>query len=147
MILQQYGESLAYYVGELNKKPYNYKAHIAPHDITTRELGTGKSRLEVASELGLNFEVAPKLEVDHGIESVRNTLPNCWFDRIRCKMGIESLKQYKKVFDDKNQVFKNKPHHNWASHGADAFRYGCVGEAPERTDWAREINVDTRYII
>ena len=145
--LETNGESLAYYVSELNKKPYNYSAHIAPHDITTRELGTGKSRLEVASELGLNFEVAPKLEVDHGIESVRNTLPNCWFDRIRCKHGIESLKQYKKVFDDKNQVFKNKPHHNWASHGADAFRYGCVGEAPDRTDWAKEINIDTRYII
>ena len=141
------GESLAYYVSKLNEKPYNYGAHIAPHDIVTRELGTGKSRLEVAAELGLNFEVAPKLEVDHGIESVRNTLPNCWFDRIRCKQGIEALKQYKKVFDDKNQVFKNKPHHNWASHGSDAFRYGCVGEAPERTDWAKDINVDTRYII
>ena len=141
------GESLAYYVSKLNEKPYNYGAHIAPHDIVTRELGTGKSRLEVAAELGLNFEVAPKLEVDHGIESVRNTLPNCWFDRIRCKQGIESLKQYKKVFDDKNQVFKNKPHHNWASHGSDAFRYGCVGEAPERSDWAKDINVDTRYII
>jgi|TARA_R100001480_G_scaffold6760_2_gene14100 phage terminase large subunit len=141
------GESLAYYVSKLNEKPYNYGAHIAPHDIVTRELGTGKSRLEVAAELGLNFEVAPKLEVEHGIESVRNTLPNCWFDRIRCKQGIEALKQYKKVFDDKNQVFKNKPHHNWASHGSDAFRYGCVGEAPERTDWAKDINVDTRYII
>ncbi len=141
------GESLAFYVSKLNEKPYNYGAHIAPHDIVTRELGTGKSRLEVAAELGLNFEVAPKLEVDHGIESVRNTLPNCWFDRIRCKQGIESLKQYKKVFDDKNQVFKNKPHHNWASHGSDAFRYGCVGETPERTDWAKDINVDTRYII
>ena len=104
--LETNGESLAYYVGELNKKPYSYSAHIAPHDITTRELGTGKSRLEVASELGLDFEVAPKLEVDHGIESVRNTLPNCWFDRIRCKHGIESLKQYKKVFDDKNRCLK-----------------------------------------
>ena len=84
--LETNGESLAYYVSELNKKPYNYSAHIAPHDITTRELGTGKSRLEVASELGLDFEVAPKLEVDHGIESVRNTLPNCWFVRIKFLM-------------------------------------------------------------
>jgi phage terminase large subunit len=129
------GESLAFYVSKLNEKPYTYGAHIAPHDIVTRELGTGKSRLEVSAELGLNFEVAPKLEIDHGIESVRNTLPKCWFDRIRCKNG------------DKNQDFKNKPHHNWASHGSDAFRYGCVGEAPERTDWNKDINIDTRYII
>ena len=74
--------------------------------IMARELGTGKSRYEVAAELGLEFEVAPKLEVDHGIESVRNTLPNCWFDRIRCKHGIESLKQYKKFLMIRTRCLK-----------------------------------------
>ena len=141
------GESLAHYAGILRDKGYKYGRHVAPHDITTRELGTGKSRLEVSYDLGLDFEVCPRLEVDHGIEAVRNNLDNCWFDKNRCKYGIDCLRQYRKQFDDRMQTFKNKPLHDWASHGADAFRYGCVGEAPERTDWAREINVDTRYII
>jgi phage terminase large subunit len=136
-----------YYVNEIEAKGYNYGRHIAPHDITTRELGTGKSRLEVARDLGIDFEVCPKLEIDHGIEAVRNNLDNCWFDKNRCKYGIDCLRQYRKQFDDRMQTFKNKPLHDWASHGADAFRYGCSVDGPTRTDWARPMYVDTRYIV
>ena len=42
------GESLAHYVDILSDKGYAYSNHIAPHDIMARELGTGKSRYEVA---------------------------------------------------------------------------------------------------
>ena len=145
--LETSGESLAYYAKEIEAKGYNYGRHIAPHDITTRELGTGKSRLEVARDLGIDFEVCPKLEIDHGIEAVRNNLDNCWFDKNRCKYGIDCLRQYRKQFDDRMQTFKNKPLHDWASHGADAFRYGCSVDAPTRTDWTRPMYVDTRYIV
>ena len=102
------GESLAHYVDVLTEKNYAYSCHIAPHDIQARELGTGKSRLEVAAELGLDFQVAPKLEVDHGIESVRNALKQCWFDREKCKQGLDALRQYRKQWDEKNQVFKKE---------------------------------------
>ena len=141
------GESLAHYAGVLRDKGYKYGRHVAPHDITTRELGTGKSRLEVAYELGLDFEVCPRLEVDHGIEAVRNNLDNCWFDKNRCKYGIDCLRQYRKQFDDRMQTFKNKPLHDWASHGADAFRYGCSVDGPTRTDWLKPMPIDVRYIV
>ena len=141
------GESLAHYADVLDEKNYAYERHIAPHDIQARELGTGKSRLEVAQDLGIDFEVAPKLEVDHGIESVRNALPNCWFDREKCKLGLDALRQYRKQWDEKNQVFKNKPLHDWCSHAADAFRYGCVHDPVDTTDWDRPIEVTTKYII
>ncbi len=145
--LETSGESLAYYVKQLSEKAYNYGRHIAPHDITTRELGTGKSRLEVARELGIDFEVCPKLEVDHGIEAVRNNLDKCYFDKNKCKYGIDCLRQYRKQFDDRMQTFKNKPLHDWASHGADAFRYGCSVDGPTRTDWTRPMSVDIRYVV
>ena len=141
------GESLAHYADVLLEKDYAYERHIAPHDIQARELGTGKSRLEVANELGIDFEVAPKLEVDHGIECVRNTLPNCWFDREKCKLGLDALRQYRKQWDDKNQVFKNKPLHDWCSHAADAFRYGCVHDPVDTTQWTKPIKIDTTYIV
>jgi hypothetical protein len=141
------GESLAHYADVLDEKNYAYERHIAPHDIQARELGTGKSRLEVAQDLGIDFEVAPKLEVDHGIESVRNALPNCYFDREKCKLGLDALRQYRKQWDEKNQVFKNKPLHDWCSHAADAFRYGCVHDPVDTTDWDRPIDVTTKYII
>jgi len=141
------GESLAHYADVLDEKGYAYERHIAPHDIMARELGTGKSRFEVSQDLGIDFEVAPKLEVDHGIESVRNALPNCWFDREKCKLGLDALRQYRKQWDEKNQVFKNKPLHDWCSHAADSFRYGCVHDPVDTTDWDRPIDVSTKYII
>ena len=141
------GESLAHYADVLEERGYAYSRHVAPHDIQARELGTGKSRLEVANELGIDFEVAPKLEVDHGIESVRNYLPHCYFDREKCKVGLDALRQYRKQWDDKNQVFKNKPLHDWCSHAADAFRYGCVHDPIDTTEWNKPIYVDTKYIV
>ena len=141
------GEALSHYANVLEEKGYRYGRHVGPHDITTRELGTGKSRLEVAYELGLDFEVCPRLAVDHGIEAVRNNLDNCWFDKNKCKYGIDCLRQYRKQFDDRMQTFKNKPLHNWASHGADAFRYGCAIDPDTTSQWQTEINVDTRYIV
>ena len=141
------GESLAHYADVLEERGYAYSRHVAPHDIQARELGTGKSRLEVANELGIDFEVAPKLEVDHVIESVRNYLPHCYFDREKCKVGLDALRQYRKQWDDKNQVFKNKPLHDWCSHAADAFRYGCVHDPIDTTEWNKPIYVDTKYIV
>jgi phage terminase large subunit len=141
------GESLAHYADVLEEKEYAYERHIAPHDIMARELGTGKSRFEVSQDLGIDFEVAPKLEVDHGIESVRNALPYCWFDREKCKLGLDALRQYRKQWDEKNQVFKNKPLHDWCSHAADSFRYGCVHDPIDTTDWNRPIEITTKYIV
>ena len=141
------GESLAHYADVLAEKDYAYSSHIAPHDIMARELGTGKSRLEVANELGIDFEIAPKLEVDHGIESVRNALPFCYFDREKCKLGLDALRQYRKQWDEKNQVFKNKPLHNWCSHAADSFRYGCVSEPIDKSEWDKPIMIDTKYVV
>ena len=141
------GESLAHYADVLEEKGYAYERHIAPHDIMARELGTGKSRFEVSQDLGIDFEVAPKLEVDHGIESVRNALPHCWFDREKCKLGLDALRQYRKQWDEKNQVFKNKPLHDWCSHAADSFRYGCVHDPIDTTDWNRPIEITTKYIV
>jgi phage terminase large subunit len=119
------GEGLPYYAKVLQQKPYVYGRHIAPHDIAVRELGTGRSRIETAADLGLNFETAPRLPVDDGINSVRMVLPRCWFDAEKCASGLEALRQYRKDFDDRLKAFRDKPRHDWTSHAADAFRTGC----------------------
>lgn len=127
------GEGLLHYAKELRAKPYNYGRHVGPHDIQVRELGTGKSRLETAEEMGLRpFEVAPKLEVQDGIEAVRNLLPRCWFDAEKCADGLRALKNYRKDWDENRGVWLPRPRHDWASHGADAFRTGAVSREPLR---------------
>jgi len=124
------GEGLPHYAKVLNKKGYDYEQHIAPHDARVRELGSGKSRIETAMGLGINFTVAPNIPVQDGINAVRNIIPRCWFDRSKCAVGIEALRHYRREFNEKMGDFKDNPRHDWASHAADAFRYFAVGYRP-----------------
>jgi len=121
------GEGINFYIKLLKERPYIYGRHFAPHDIKVRELGTGKSRLEVAKGLGIEFEVGKMLSIDDGIQAVRNALGRCWFDKTKCTTGLSALRSYHKEWDENNQVFMSKPKHDWSSHGADGFRTFAVG--------------------
>lgn len=125
-----YGEGLDHYVNYLHefrdKHKIVYEYHWAPHDISVRELTTGKSRLETAMEMGINFMKVPNIPVEDGIHAVRFILARCWFNESMTKDGVKALKGYRREFDEEKGVFKNKPLHNWASHYADAFRYFAV---------------------
>lgn len=127
---QNSGEGLAFYksvLDELREKlRYNYGFHVAPHDIAVRELGTGKSRLETAQSLGIDFITAPKLSIADGIEAVRTVLPLCWFDEVKTEKGFSGLSAYRKDWDDKHGVWKSQPVHDEASHSSDAFRTFAV---------------------
>ena len=125
------GEGLAYYVHLLREKAddngYNYGEHLAPWDINTRELGTGKTRLEIARKLGINFKPVRRLSLEDGINAVRMTLGTCWFDKTRCQRLIEAMFSYSKTWDKQYNCWRSKPRHDWASHGADAIRYMASG--------------------
>lgn len=104
-------------------KTYNYKDHFAPHDIKTRELTTGKSRLSVMSEHGIKFKRIKRTRVSEGIDNVRKFLINCFFDEKNCDYGINALKAYTKKYNEKTNSFSDEPLHDWSSHAADSFRY------------------------
>ena len=117
------GQGLHHYRDILNRKGYAYSAHWAPHDIQVRELGTGNSRLEAARSLGLHFQISPKVErLEDGIHAGRMLFPRCWFDAEKCAHGLETLQHYRWDFNTRIQEFTHLPVHDWASHGADAFR-------------------------
>jgi hypothetical protein len=126
------GEGLAHYAKILKEKPYMYEAHYAPHDIKVRELGTGKTRLEIAKGLGIRFRIARKIDLADGIEATRNVIARCWFDQTKASVGIDALCSYQKEWDEDRKIFENKPLHNWASHAADAFRtFGVTERTPK----------------
>jgi phage terminase large subunit len=118
--------------GELDKPErwapraqYHYGKHYGPHDIMVRELGTGKSRWEVADGLGITFDVAPNIPVKDGIDAVRMVMNRMWWDKEKTEQGRDALKQYQEKWDEKRNVSLG-PLHNWASHAADAMRIGIV---------------------
>ncbi|MBF0189501.1 MAG: hypothetical protein HQL50_16385 [Magnetococcales bacterium] len=121
------GHGLTHYVRTLQQKPYIYGDHLLPHDVKVRELGTGRSRLEVLQSLGIRAKVVPQLGVEDGINAVRAILPRCWFDSEKCARGVEALSQYRSDYDEARGLFRGQPLHDWTSHAADAFRYLAVG--------------------
>ena len=46
----------------------------------------------------------------------------CDFNKENTVRLIDCLSNYSKEFDDKMGTYKNRPLHNWASHGVDAFQ-------------------------
>ncbi|ROT45016.1 terminase [Pusillimonas sp. NJUB218] len=129
------GEGLRHYMKVLKDRGYAYGDHWGPHDIDNREFGSdGKTRRELAKEgyeidgqkYSIKFNVVPKLGVDDGIDQAREILPHCAFHQPTCEEGISCLENYRKEWDDKRGCWKDKPLHDWSSHGADAFRYFAV---------------------
>lgn len=130
-VLKGEGVGLDWYAKQLGERPYVYGTHYLPHDVEVRELGTGKSRVEVLSDLGIrNVTVCPNLPIADGIQALRMLLPTAWFDAEKCRAGIEALRMYRRAWDDKAQEFRAAPLHDWTSHYADAARYFAVGHSP-----------------
>lgn len=135
------GVGIEHYAKVVSERPYTYEEHILPHDAGADQLATGTSLANTLRSLGLqNVTVLPRGRLEDGIQAARTLIPKCWFDETKCAQGLEALRQYRREWDEKMQVFKPRPLHDWASHGADAFRYLAVGIRPaerETSSWGR----------
>ncbi|MCK4871051.1 MAG: terminase [Gammaproteobacteria bacterium] len=126
------GEGFPHYAQVLKDKGYFYSAHLMPHDVNVRELGTGRSRIEAAEALGIKpVERVPRArgaeEVNADIDCVRSFLNSCWIDKEKCSRGIECLEAYRKDWNERLGVFNNSPRKDWSGHGADALRTFAKG--------------------
>jgi len=130
------GEGLVHHAGELRRlqdeKGWLFGTHYLPHDVEARSLATGRIRRSTLEGLGVNpVRTVPRSDtVAEDIEGVRGALASCWFDAAGCADGIKALDNYRREFDPKLGTFKNRPRHDWASHGADAFRTFAMGYRP-----------------
>jgi phage terminase large subunit len=133
------GKALDHYVQVLRDKAhehgYIYGTAVLPHDARVRELGSGKSRIEILDGLGLrDVTVTPQLRVDDGIAAVRLALSRCYFDMSKTKELVRYLRHYHNEYDEKARTFKSKPAHDFSSHAADATRYLITGYR-DTTSW------------
>lgn len=124
----------------LKSKGYFYGAHYAPHDVKQRERSTAVSTLDIAANLGLYFEIVPKISIENGINSVRLKFPILWIDEHRCQPFVDAIRNYRYEEHDKGSImleengemkpFKPMPIHDWSSHAADMLRYWAVTPDP-----------------
>lgn len=121
------GEGLPHCVNVLAEKQrelgYAYGEHFGPHDIASKEVGTGRTRIETAAQLGLHFKVVPRTNsVMDDIEECRKMLKFCAFDEARCALLLRALENYRRDWDEERATFRSSPVHDWSSHPADGFR-------------------------
>ncbi|CAQ45469.1 TPA: DNA packaging protein [Stenotrophomonas maltophilia] len=131
------GFGVAHYAKVLKERGYLYGKHYWPHDGANEDWSANENRVQVAAKLGVKpVVVVPRInDITEGIDMVRNMLPRCRFDRVRCgppkagegRGGLEALRRYTKVWNEKTETYSDLPFHNWASNPADAFRQAAQG--------------------
>jgi hypothetical protein len=131
---QNVGEGMPHYVSWLKeyrkRTGCTYGVHVFPHDVKVKEWGIGRTRLEQFVESNLDprndARMVKRHSLDDGINAVRETLRRCWFDAEACDVGLKALRSYRKEWDEERGVWCDRPRHDAASHGADAFRQICM---------------------
>lgn len=140
-------QPLSHYVGVLAARGYTYSEDWLPHDAQAKELTSGKSTQEILSALGRKVRIAPKLSLEEGINAARMVWPRCWFDQAKTARGLECLQNYRREMNEKLGEFRATPVHDWASHGADAFRYFAVSVDRAGSKWGGKINYSSAGIV
>jgi phage terminase large subunit len=121
---ENHGLGFDHYCRWLDERGYHGTDWV-PHDAKIREVGApgARTRIETLVTLGRKPALVPNQGLMDGINAGRRKIPVAWFDRKRCARGLDCLREYKTLFDEARHVFLKTPAHDWASHGADAWRY------------------------
>lgn len=128
--MEENNRSLIEWIKICDQQPYAYGLHRGPHDLRVRDYSIGKSRIDVASGHGFNFEISPKTSPNERVDAIKRFLSRCEFNEATCSKGIDALFNYRREYNDKLKAFLDRPVHDWASHGTDAFG-GAATDWPE----------------
>ena len=80
------------------------------------------------------------------IAAARAAFARCQFDEQACGLGLRRLRAYRKEWDESRGVWKDRPRHDDASHGADAFlTFACSNYQPPSVHVPRK--GDTRWVV
>lgn len=140
------GKGLRYWwieVCEAHRERHKYQwgSHFLPHDADAEILGeVVETKHRILEGLGMErIRVVPRVAtIGQGIEIMRTALAgNHWFydhkpdpdkgEDMGAGNGIKCLDGYQFEWNDKLGVWSAEPLHNWASHGADAWRQHAQG--------------------
>ena len=110
----------------LKSLDYHYGCHLGPHDVAVTEQ-SGLTRWDIANEVGIDFDIQDKPNKDDVIVATQALISRMLFDVAGCQQGIRVLEAYEEEYDPRLRIFRGKPKHNWASHGADALQTLALG--------------------
>jgi hypothetical protein len=144
------GEPIDHYVKYMRELPYVYGDAYLPHDASHETLAGGTT-LQQMRNLGVRALLNPKVPVADQISGVRLFLRQCWIHDTKCKRGLQALREYTKQplqgerGPGGEMLYRDKPLHNWASHGASALATLMFGFRPESAIKFKQ--PDTRWVV
>lgn len=129
--LESNGEHISFFIGEIQRKDYNYGTHYLPHDANNELLSAKKTSYAQVKEADIGkVEVVERLGVEDGIKEVKKVLKDCWFRKSTTKELVDHMDAYKKKWNRVIQNYQGQVH-DIHSHSADAFRYLAVADKSE----------------
>ncbi len=123
------GKDIDHYTQVLQKRGYTYGDNWLPHDGFNKLLISKKTIARQVQDAGFTVRQTPRLSRATGINMARSIFPRCVFDRKKCEDGLQALRHYIYRVDEHDGTRSKEPLHNWASNGADAFRYHAIASS------------------
>lgn len=99
-----------------------------PHDARNKTFAAKHTAVEqflAAFGGGAKVGVVPVSKTPDRINAARKIIQKVEFHKTRCEEGLDGLRAWEYEWNADLQHFSKEPLHNWASHPADGFSYGC----------------------
>lgn len=94
-----------------------------PHDIMVTEWGSKKTRIERLRDRKMNPRRITRVSVADGLQAGRMAINAATFDAVKCEIGIDGLKAYRREWDSEMKTFRENPVKDWSEHIGSAWRY------------------------
>jgi hypothetical protein len=109
----------------LRDQPLPISRVMLPHDAKAKTMASKHSVLDTFLKAGFRCGIVPQSRIVDRINAARSVINKCQFNKKFCAKGLQILRDWAFKFDEERKTFSREPDHNYASHGGDAFSYGC----------------------
>jgi len=106
----------------LDDKGYHGDDYV-PDDVMDFIWGAKHTRWDLLKQAKRKPKLVKRIAVADGIHAGREAIKVAEFDAIRCELGIEGLKNYRREWDDELKTFRENPVKDWAEHIGSSWRY------------------------
>lgn len=141
------GQPLSIHVDWLRSNGYSRAKCILPHDGVKHDTVYKVTYEGALREAGFTVEVVQNQGAGAAlrrVEAARRLFPSMSFDAEKCEAGLDAIGWYHEKRDEERNIGLG-PHHDWSSHGADAFGLGAVYHNPPQS--SAEPNFERRKVI
>jgi hypothetical protein len=148
--LEDTGLDTTDWIDRLRAQPLPIAKLLLPHDAKAKHMSSRHSVLEQFLQAGFNCGIVPQSRIVDRVNAARSVILRCSFARSACAKGLQMLRDWGYKYDEDRKTFSREPDHNYASHGGDAFSYGCqsVNEfvaSPNPQDKYRDVGHAASY--